>query len=559
VSENLDRRFDVLVVGSGASGSIAVKELTERGLDVLLLEAGRDITEADFVPPPAAQPSGLGIGLKPRAKAALRGQWKQARRAFYSDKTTPFLISDRENPYTSDGEDFLWIRGRQLGGRLHAYGRVLLRMSDYDFEGSEDGRREKWPIRYSDLEPWYDRVEEFIGLYGNADGVPHLPDGKYRGGANLTTAEKDFAATTEERWPTRKGVAWRFQAPNLHRVPLGIVAARETGRLTTRTDAVVRRITTDERTGLADGAVFVDRHTKKEHRVFADVVMLCASTIESVRILLNSGSSRHPDGLGNSSGLLGRYFMDQTPGLTFGSSTKFQGFEQDKDAPADPYYGPSGGVYIPMVDDFGPNSGFEGGYAVQGVIGRLPVPEGEGAAFGMMSFGEMLPYHFNRVTIDPRRKDKWGVPVPRIHISLTDNERGLLREQARGVREMMEHWGGRVNFSGSTLGLDSPDVFPDADPISRMIFRIGFKKSLAIGAAIHECGGAKMGSDPAESVLNEYNQSWDVPNLFVTDASCYVSNGIVGPTLSIMALTARTSEYIEREHASGSLTNSRRA
>lgn len=557
MQEMRERRFDALVVGSGATGSIAVKELTERGLDVLLLEAGRDISESDFVPPPPAPPRAMGIGLGPRVRAGLRGQPVQARRAFYSEKTSPFLVNDWQNPYSSADDYFLWIRGRQLGGRLHAYGRVLLRMSDYDFDGTASARHmAAWPIRYGDLEPWYDHVENFMGLYGNNDDVPQLPDGKYRGGANLTTVEADFKAKVEDRWPERQVVAWRFAAPNPHRVPLGILAARKTGRLTTRTDAVVSRITVNEGTGRADGAIFVDRLTKREHKVNADVVVLCASTIETIRLLLNSPSSRHPAGLGNSSGLLGHYFMDQTPGLVFGSAPRFRGFEQDPTAPGDDYYGPSGGVYIPRFHNLDGRSepDFASGFAVQGVMGRMPVPDDQPAAVGMMSFGEMLPYENNRVTLHPTRKDRWGVAAPHIHVTLTDNERSLLHEQVRGVREMVEHAGVRVNFAGSTLGLDSRRVFPEADPFSRFVFRKAFKRSLAIGAAIHECGGVRMGDDPATSVLNGYNQSWDVPNLFVTDASSFVTSGNVGPTLTIMAMTARTCDYIAREHADGSLS-----
>lgn len=556
----LSRRFDAIVVGSGAAGSIAVKELTERGLDVLLLEAGRDITEADFTPLPPSPPRPMGIGLLPRARAAvLRRQPIQMRRAFFSEKTTPFLVDDLQNPYSVDGEDFLWVRGRQLGGRLHAYGRVLLRSSDYDFDGGAGRERgaNRWPIQYADLEPWYDRVEEFIGLYGNTDDVPILPDGKYIGSSYLTAAERDFQASLQSRWPQRRAVAWRYAAPNMDRVPAGILAARRTGRLTTRTDAVVSRISIDDRTGLADGAVFIDRKTKAQHRVSADIVMLCASTIESIRLLQNSGGTRHPDGLANSSGNVGRYFMDQTPALVFGDTPRFPGWEADTSAPSDDYYDPAGGLYIPMIEEFDRSSDFVGGYAVQGVMGRIPVPQGAPGAVGMMAFGEMLPYRENRVSLNTRRKDAWGVPVPRIHLRLTENERALLREQVRGVREMVEHAGVRVNFAGSTLGLDSRKVFPDADPFSRAVFRMGFKKSLAMGAAIHECGGARMGEDPATSVLNPFNQAWDVPNLFVTDASAYVTNGIVGPTLTIMALTARACAYAAEQHANGNITRQR--
>ena len=551
-STGLERRFDALVVGSGASGSIAVKELTERGLEVLLLEAGRDITEADFTPPPEASPRPMGVGLGPRIKAGLRGQHVQARRAFFREAVNGFLVNDRENPYTTPpGRPFLWIRGRVLGGRLHTYGRMLLRMSEYDFAGG-DGR-ERWPIGYADLEPWYDRIEEVVGLYGNADGLKQLPDGRYVGPGKLTQVEQHFKRKVEERWPERKVVSWRYAAPNPHRVPLGILAARKTGRLTTRTDAIVKQITVDPRTGKASGAVFVDRLTRQEHRVSADVVVLCASAIESVRLLLNSASAKHPNGLANSSGLLGRYFMDQTPSLAFGSSREHRGWEPDDTAPRDAFYPPAGGIYIPRFHNLGERTSdaFTTGFAFQGAMGRMPVPDDHPAAYGLMGFGEMPPRRENAVTLDRRRTDKWGIPAPRIDVALTDHERALLREQVRTSREMLEHAGFQVNFVGSTLGLDSRKVFPDADPLSRFVFRRGFAKSLAIGAAIHECGGARMGSDPATSVLNELNQAWDVPNLFVTDASCYVTNGIVGPTLTIMALTARACEHIAREHAQG--------
>jgi choline dehydrogenase-like flavoprotein len=550
------KRYDALVVGSGAAGSIAVKELAERGLEVLLLEAGRDITEADFTPMPPAKPRAMNISLADRIKAGMKGQHVQARRAFFRTQTSPFLVNDRENPYTRDGDDFLWIRGRVLGGRLHSYGRMLLRCSDHEFKAaSQDGHGEDWPIEYADLAPYYNRVEEFIGLYGTIDGLPQLPDGKYRGPSLLSSVEKEFKANIEERWPDRHVVPWRYAAPNLHRVPLGIVAARKTGRLTTRTDAVVKQITVDPRTGRADGAVFVDRVTKTEHRVYADAVVLCASGIESVRLLLNSACAGHPDGLANSSGLLGHYFMDQTPSLLFASDPRHHGYEVINPAPDDPYYAPVGGVYIPRFHNLhGPQHGpFARGYGVQGTLGRLPVPDDQPATVGLMGFGEMLPYYDNRITLDPKKKDAWGIPAPRIRLRITDNERALMRAQVAGLRELAEASGYRVNFVGSTLGLDSRKVWPDADPLSRVIFRLGFKKSLAMGAAIHECGGARMGNDPARSVLNEHNQAWDVPNLFVTDASCYVSNGAVGPTLTIMAITARACEYLAQQHAAGSL------
>ncbi|KAA9165544.1 GMC family oxidoreductase [Amycolatopsis acidicola] len=550
------KHYDALVVGSGAAGSIAVKELTERGMDVLLLEAGRDITKADFVPQPPKPPAAMSIDLGGRLRAMLKGQHIQSRRAMYQEQKNPFLVNDLQHPYSSKGGDFLWIRGKQLGGRLHSYGRVLLRASDHEFKGATMGLGgEDWPISYADLAPYYDRVEEFIGLYGTEEGIENLPDGKYRGPSLLTETEKHFKSTVEERWSGRHVVPWRYAAPNPHRVPLGIVAARETGRLTTRTDALVRRVTVDPKTGKADGVVFVDRHTKREHRVYADVVVLCASTIESVRLLLNSGTDGHPDGLANSSGLLGRYFMDQTPSLLFGDDPAHPGFETIDPAPPDPYYPPVGGIYIPQFDNVGEitETRFAHGWAMQGTVGRMPVPDGHPGTVGLMGFGEMLPYRDNRITLHPRRQDAWGIPIPRVRLSITDNERALMRAQVAGLREMANASGYRVNFAGSALGLDSRKVWPEADPISRAIFLLAFKKSMAMGAAIHECGGARMGANPKTSVLNAYNQTWDVPNLFVTDASSFVTNGAVGPTLTIMALTARACEYIAEQHADGAL------
>jgi choline dehydrogenase-like flavoprotein len=548
------KRYNALVIGSGAAGSIAVKELTERGLDVLLLEAGRDITEDDFVAKPAGEPVPMSIGLGGRIRATLHGQPRQARRAMFKDEVSPFLVNDIENPYTTKGGDFLWIRGRQLGGRLHAYGRVLLRASDHEFRGAPHGG-EDWPISYRDLEPFYDDVEDFLGLYGTTENLPNLPDGRYRGTSLLTAAEQHFRDTVNSRWPDRPVIPWRYAAPNLHRVPLGIVAARATGRLTTRTDAIVRSVTLDPQTGRADGAIFIDRLSRQEHRVRADVVMLCASTIESIRILFNSATDGHPEGLGNFSGLLGRYFMDQTPSLLFGDDPAHPGYERIDPAPEDPYYPPAGGVYIPQFDniDHITDPNFVHGWAMQGAMGRIPVPPNSPGGVGLMAFGEMLPYRDNQVTVHPRRTDKWGIPIPRIRLSIRDNERALLAAQVKGLREMAELSGVRVNFAGSSLGLDSRRVWPDADPLSRAIFVLAFKKSMAMGAAIHECGGARMGADPATSVVNEHNQVWDVPNLFVTDASCYVSNGAVGPTLTIMALTARAAEFIAKQHADGSL------
>lgn len=557
--ENIDRHFDAIVIGSGIGGGIAVKELTASGMDVLLLEAGRDIREEDFIPPKPKPPAPLGMDFIPRLSAMARGQIYQSRRSFFSETSNRFLVNDLKHPYsTPSGSPYLWIRSRILGGRMHAYGRVLQRMSDFDFKAaSRDGYGEDWPVSYADLEPYYDAVEKFIGVYGNNDGLAHPPDGTYVGPGFLTTVEREFKERVEARWPERKVISWRVQAPFLDRVPPGIAAARATGRLVTRTDAVVSRITVDERTGLVNGAVFVDRNTKREHRVMGDIVVLTASTIESVRLLLNSACPRYPDGLGNSSGLLGRYFMDQTISLAFCDVPQHLGtWDTDPIQPSDPFYHTTGGILIPRYENMDTESekGYRRGISFQGAGGRFPVPADYPTSFGLGGVGEMLPRYDNSIRLNPRRRDRWGVPIPHITCTLDENDRILVKHQVKALREMTELCGYQVNFIGSVLGLESKKVWPNFNPVQRLIFKVGISMALKIGAAIHECGGARMGTDPAKSVLNGVNQAWDVPNLFVTDGASFVSNSTVGPALTIMALTARTSKFIVEQHANGGLT-----
>ena len=375
--------------------------------------------------------------------------------------------------------------------------------------------------------------------------------------ARLNEVETAFRNRISERWPERKVVPWRYAAPNLSRVPVGITAARATGRLTTRTDAVVSRITTDSRTGLANGAVFIDRLSRREHRVRADAVVLAASAIESVRILLNSGSTRHPDGLANSSGLVGRYFMDQTVSLAFCDVPQFPGYScQPDETPDDPYYGRCGGVLIPRWDNMGPDLDprFLRGISFQGAGGRFPVPDGYPTSFGLGGVGEMLPAYDNRVSLHARRKDRWGVPIATIRCALGENDRKLIGHQTKVLREMVEHAGYRVNFVANILGLDSRKVWPQMDPVRRQIFRIGIRMSIQMGSAIHESGGARMGSDPATSVVNGVNQAWDVPNLFITDAASFTSGSTVGPALTIMALSARSAAFIAEARKSDALS-----
>jgi choline dehydrogenase-like flavoprotein len=545
--------YDALVIGSGAAGSFAAKELTAHGLSVLLLEAGPAIGHGDFDPSRKKLPAS-SINIWERARATLKGQPIQARAAFFTERFSHFFVNDRKNPYTTPKDaPFLWIRGRQGGGRLHSFGRVMLRWTDDDFKiNTQTGKGVDWPVSYAELAPYYDEVESYLGLYGNRDNVPTLPDGIYARPAKLTPAEEIFKREVEGRWPDRHVVSWRYIAPEIERTPRPLRDALETGNLTIRHDAIVRRITTDEQTGRATGAEFVDRVTVRIEAVRAATVVLSASPIESVRLLLNSASARHSDGLGNSSGTLGRYFMDQLPCLAFGSFPKAKGWAVDDSAPADPFYNPSGGIFIPRFDAVSPD---RGDFDYQGSVGRSPVGEDAPARLAFFGFGRMLPYADNRITLDLKRKDAWKVPVPHLRCVMHDEEHALLRRQEKMLVEMVHDVGGELEFIGSPHGLTEMGrgAFPDADPFSRLMFRTWFRKTMCMGAAIHETGGARMGASSEDSVLNPFNQSWDVPNLVVTDASAFPGSGIAGTTLTVMALTIRACRNLVRQYGAGAI------
>ena len=407
------KRFDALVVGSGAAGSIAAWELTKRGLDVLLLEAGPDITEADFKVPD--KPRQKGINLKARALAVLRGQYIQARIGFFGEQFKHLFVNDRENPYTTPPDDFyLWIRGRQLGGRLHLYGRVLLRMTDYDFKAaSRDGFGEDWPISYADLAPYYDRVEEFMGVYGDDDKIPNLPTGRYSGKPKLTAVEKNFKAKVEAKWPGRSVISWRYAAPNLKRIPLGILGG-ERNRASHHSPQCNRqahhgrrvhrqgyrcRIHRSSDKAVRKGGGQRRRRLRLHHRVRSPPAQLT---------LRQSIPTVSPTPAGS----LAAISWINVPARSTDRSPASNGSEGDNSAPADPFYGPAGGVYIPRFQnlDSRTHPKFRRGFGVQGAIGRGNLSSDQPAIYGLMGFGETLPYFENCLTIDRRRRDAWGIP-----------------------------------------------------------------------------------------------------------------------------------------------------
>jgi choline dehydrogenase-like flavoprotein len=518
--------FDAIVVGSGAAGSFAAKTLTEAGLDTLLLEAGPRLDPSrDFPPPgPADRPG----SLTERIRAAFSGQAVQARCTGYRGFARHLYVDDRENPYTtSRGKPFYWIRGRQVGGRLHTWGRLTPRMSDFELRaGSLDGRGDDWPICYADLAPYYDRVEELLGLEGHADGLPQLPDGRYRAPHPLTAQEREFQRIVESRWPERRVIQSRLVRQQLRETPLPLLDAEKTGRLTLCPDSVARSLSSDPHSGKASGVEFANRLSGRIESARGRLVFLCASAFESVRILLNSRSTRHPEGIGASSGVLGRYITDH---LFFTRTGLLAGHaEDDPGPPADPYdFGRAHGFYIPRFRNLGnPHPDFVRGYGICGCIGR------GGPWWWMGAFGEMLPRAENRITLDPSRRDAWGVPVARIECAHGANDRALIADARRVVDEMID-----------AAGLDPPSRWSQ-QRLAELLGRKSFAQPGVVlpGLAVHEVGGARMGSEAGSSVLDPSCRCWDAENVVVSDGACFASGGYQNPALTIMALTVRAAE-----------------
>jgi len=535
--------FDAVVVGSGAAGGWAAKELTEGGLRVLLLEAGRMVDPVADFPQPDVAGHQLVVGnpIVTRAKAALiGGQPIQARSIAFTKLTKNFFVSDRDNPYTTaKGKPFNWFRGRQVGGRLHTWGRIVFRMSDADFKAaSRDGVGVDWPISYDDLAPYYDTVETFLGVNGTAESLPGLPDGKYAKATTLNGPEQKFREEVRHEFPGSHVIPTRYVSNNLSRIPLTILAAQETGRLTLRSDAVVERIEVDPNTKRAHEVHFIDQHSKRRESARGKVVLLCASAIESLRIMMNSASASHPAGLGNSSGLLGHNLMDHVHVVLSGPH---EDVEAGGDGETDAFdFGKIGGFYVPQYQNPNPVGGaYLRGFAIQGGIGR-------GYPFWHLTAqGEMLPRFENRVTLDPHKKDAWGIPAARIELGYSENEDKLIADARDTMAKM-----------AAVSGLEVQDT-PAGRPIHNLVFKI-MKKRLVMdsgaaipGTAVHEIGGAPMGEDPANSVLNKFNQVWDADNVFVTDGASFVSSGAQNTTLTIMAMTVRTCEYVLREYRAG--------
>jgi choline dehydrogenase-like flavoprotein len=488
--------YDAVVVGAGAAGGWAAKELTERGLTVLLLDAGPRLDRARDFPVPAPSERRLVARLR-----GARSQRIQLRCAAYNERTRRFFVEDRANPYeTPPGQPFNWFRGRQVGGRLHVWARVVPRLTPSDLEA--------WPLSSADLEPWYERVEAFLGV---ADG-------------ELNDAEQRFKADVEAAFPGRAVQRPRLAAHDVGGVPATVRAAERTGQLTLRPDTVVRTVAMDSRRDRATGVRFVDGATGTAGEARARVVVLCASTIETLRILLNSR-------VGTASGRLGRGLMDHV--LT-GLGGPLPAAASAMDG-ADPYdHGLVTGFQIPGFRADG------SGWGLQGAIGRGV------AVWYFLAHGEMVARPENRVVL-AKRTDAWGVPIARIACSPGPRELAVAADQLETMRGLAAAAGLEVRTTPSGRRLDA------------LAFRAWRSRLLSPhgaflpGSAAHEIGGAPLGADPATSVLNPFHQCWDAENVFVADGAAFPAGCWQNVTLTIMALAARASDYIAREAAAGRL------
>lgn len=553
--------FDAIVVGSGISGGWAAKELAERGLRVLLLERGRNLEHGkDYT---AARKAPWDHPHRGRRTQALIESHPVLRRDYPLDERTPdWWVNEQESPYT-EVKRFDWYRGYHLGGRSLTWGRQSYRHGDIDFDANRrDGIAVDWPIRYADIAPWYDHVERFAGISGSVEGLPQLPDGQFQPAMPLNVAESAIAGRIAKHFGDRRmipgrvanltqplGKRGRCQYRNACRLgcPYGayystqsstLPAAVATGRLTLKVHAIVTDVVYDKDRKRATGVRVIDAVTKQSTVYSAKVVFLCASTLNSTWILMRSATDLWPGGLGSTSGELGHNLMDHH--FRCGANGVVDEFEDRAVYGARPT-----GFYVPRFRNLnGEKRQYLRGFGYQGSANRQgwerAVAElGIGGEFkdamarpgpwriGATAFGETLPDHRNRITIDTAKTDAWGLPVLAIDCEFGENERLMRRDMMNDMAEMLEAAGVKdVRVYDNTS-------FP--------------------GMGIHEMGTARMGRDPKTSVLNGQNQVWDAPNVFVTDGSCMTSASCVNPSLTYMALTARAAAFAVDELKRGNL------
>jgi choline dehydrogenase-like flavoprotein len=542
--------FDAIVIGSGVSGGFAAKELTEKGLRVLMLDRGIMVEHGegyDYDGKPAYEVPARNS----MPKELMESDYFISKHGYVTPSNRKFYNDDRLNPYAFDeGSKFYWIRPAAVGGKSLIWGRWSFRWAPEDFEAN---KRENvgidWPIRYEDVQPWYDYVEKYIGVSGSRENLPQLPDSQFQPPMPMNVAEKWLKPRLETQFPGRKLINTRLSnmtedKPDQNRTKcqfrnqcgngcsfgayfstqaVTLPAARATGRLTLRSDAVVTNLDYDPKTKRVTGVRYIDATTGQAQTVSARMVFLCASTLASVQIMMNS---KGPDGRSwfDNSGTLGRYVMDHIFRVSMGGN--IPGMTDFIEYGRRP-----GGVYIPRFRNVGGEEGvgFKRGYGYQGSAFRAPAaPVGFGKSmkdgmrrygnwqFGMTAFGECLPYEDNRVSLTPGKVDRFGVPLMKFDVTFRDNELKMMADARTQGEEMLRKAG--LTDVRSSEGEHVP------------------------GDAIHEMGGARMGADPRQSVLNKWNQAHDAANLFVTDGAQMASVACVNPSLTFMAMTARAAD-----------------
>jgi choline dehydrogenase-like flavoprotein len=555
--------YDVLVVGSGASGGWAAKRLSEAGLRIALVDAGRPLTPSDYTEHKQA----FDLRYRTRAPEIVRKTRPRQRDCYAcTEYNFDWFANDLEEPYTTaPGKPFSWQgRMRVIGGRTNVWGRQSYRLSQQDLKGkSFDGQGADWPLNYEDLVPYYEIVEDYVGISGQAENVPELPDGHFLPPMELTCAERKIRSVIKEKWgrtltigrtanltkPINGRAACHYCGPcergcvtksYFNSAFTTVADALKTGKCTHIPNARVYRVVMDPATHRAKGLMYIDRNTRAVREVYGKAVILSAQALESARIMMNSASEQDPNGLANSSGALGHYLMDHL-WVAGGATGEFP------DLPGDPSLGAArrpNGLYVirfrnPMKGER--SKDFVRGYGFQG-RGETNF-RFEAAGFGesykqalkegittvqFAGFGECLPYFENYVEIDKSTVDVYGIPVLRITMAWGDNEKKMIPDMAVSAAEMMEASGAK-NVR--------PYHFLDRVP----------------GFGIHEVGVARMGDDPKTSVLNQYQQTHDVRNLFVMDGAGFPSCGCQNPTLTIMALTVRSCDYLMQELKRGNV------
>ena len=554
--------YDAIVVGSGISGGWAAKELTEKGLKVLLLERGRDIKHVkDYA---EANKETWEYPHRGGRTQQMIEDYPVLKRDYpLNERNLHYWVKDKECPYT-EVKRFDWFRGYHVGGRSLMWGRQSYRWSDIDFEANaKEGIAIDWPIRYREIAPWYDHVEKFAGISGSKEGLAVLPDGQFLPPMDLNCVEKDVAQRIREHYKDQRRMiigrvanltqaipgrtACQFRDKCWLGCPFGgyfstqsstLPAAMATNNLTLRPFSIVTKVIYDKDKKRAKGVEVLDAETNQTYTFEAKVVFLCASAFNSTWVLMNSATDIWPEGLGSSSGQLGHNVMDHH--FRCGASGRVEGYEDKY------FYGKRpNGVYIPRFRNVhGDKRDYLRGFGYQGGAGRSgwgreiaelsigadlknALTEPGGWTIGMTAFGEILPYHENTISLDKNKKDKWGLPVLAMNCELKDNEMKMRKDMMEDAKEMLEIAGIK-------------DVHT-------------FDSTYYMGMGIHEMGTTRMGKDPKSSVLNAHNQVWDAPNVFVTDGACMTSASCVNPSLTYMALTARAADYAVSELKKGNL------